>query len=223
MDSCGQHTLRWDRALNGQGVSIEPGSLNLYTYPATFTGAALDLIRRIVLDLAMHATHLFEVPDPVGAFVLHALVVCNTKESLKLAMAIFESKPQLLLQTHAGQPFLGENNLHIVCANRQEELACALVELCVARCTPQEAIHFLSSQAVGVFFEAEPMCWYGESPLGYACAFGLRKLVRRMLNTGLVTLDSNPGAILGFCAPRSRLILAASPVLSPCTHLQAAN
>ena len=49
-------------------------------------------------------------------------------------------------------------------------------------------VHFgLNGTDLGVFFSGAPMCFYGESPLGYACVFGLRRLVARMLDT-FVTL-----------------------------------
>jgi len=41
------------------------------------------------------------------------------------------------------------------------------------------------------------MCTYGDSPLAYACVFGLRKLTSKMLDSGLVSLDTNPGEIIG--------------------------
>ena len=57
---------------------------------------------------------------------------------------------------------------------------------------------FLTTQAEGVFFDEPPMCWYGDSPLAYACVFGLRALVRKMLDTGLASLNTNVGKALGF-------------------------
>eukprot|EP00966_Prymnesium_polylepis_P333953 7389363-Prymnesium_polylepis.1 len=89
---------------------------------------------------------------------------------------------------------------------------------------------FLSTQAVGVFFDSPPMFWYpphvpnpmncvrqdpctslddallhsrdrryGDSPLAFACVFGLRNLVRRMLDTKCISLDADRcGELLGF-------------------------
>jgi hypothetical protein len=44
------------------------------------------------------------------------------------------------------------------------------------------------------------MSWYGDSPLAFACVFGLRDMVQKMLDTGLVSLNSNSacGELVGF-------------------------
>ena len=190
LNSSGQHTISWDTTLRAEGVAVEPASLNLYTYPGPYKGAQLALIHSLVLKLAQTSIHLFEMPDPVGAYVIHALIVCNTDASLELAFDILErAHPRLLLQTHRGEPFNGEGCLHIVCANRREEHGLRMIELATRHFTPQETRAFLSTQALGVFFNDPPMCWYGDSPLAYACVFGLRRLVRSMLDTGHVTLS----------------------------------
>ena len=89
LNSLGQHALEWDVDLNSDGVSVPAGSLNLYTYPGRFDGTPeLMLVRKIMLELARNHTHLFEVPDPVGAYIIHALIVCNTEASLELSFAI---------------------------------------------------------------------------------------------------------------------------------------
>jgi hypothetical protein len=201
LTSSGGHLLEFGKLSSASGsVTLEPGSLNLYTYPGGLAGEELQLIRRVMLELAGSATHLFESPDPVGAFAIHALIVCNSEASLELAFAILEIAPKLALQTHAGQPFSGEGNLHILCANRREALAIRMIDLVDGRFSKEEARAFLRTQAVGAFFDSPPMCWYGDSPLSYACVFGLRALVLRMLGTGHVSLNDTGqvGAIVGF-------------------------
>ena len=195
-----QHTLEWDTALRIGGDFVEAGKLNLYTYPGGYTGPQLAILRLVMLEIATKHVHLLEVADPVGAFVMHAIMVCNTEASLELSMAIFEVQPRLLLQTHAGQPFLGEGHLHIACANRREQLACRMVALALQHFSLEDARAFLNTQALGVFFDDEPMRWYGETPLSYACVFGLRILVRHMLETKLVMLNdgANCGHIIGY-------------------------
>ena len=199
LDSTGQHTLRWETPLRHGNVEVPKGSLNLYTYPGGYAGAQLGIVRRVMLELATNHIHLFKVPDPVGACILHALVVCNTEESIELALMVLRTEPQLLLQTHVGQPFLGEGLLHIACANRREQLGIAMVDLAIASLSRADLASCLSTQAVGVFFHDAPMCWYGDSPLSYACVFGLRRLVRLMLDTGVVSLndDDSCGTLVG--------------------------
>ena len=198
IDSSGQHTLSWHAPLTADDVTIAPGSLNLYTFPGRFAGPELAVIRQIMLELASAMPDRYAVPDVVGANIIHALVVCNTEASLELAFAIFDVAPRLLLPTHAGQPFMDEGNLHIVCVNRRETHACRMVDIAMTHFTVDEVRSFLSTQAVGVFFESPPMCWYGDSPLAYACVFGLRDLVKKMLDTKLVTLNEASGALIGF-------------------------
>lgn len=41
------------------------------------------------------------------------------------------------------------------------------------------------------------MRWYGETPLSYACVFGLRQLVRKLLKTGCVDFHTSCGEITG--------------------------
>lgn len=166
LDSTGQHTLEWAAPLSIGGCTVPPGKLNLYTYPGSHAGAELALLRQVMVELARKSPHLYEVPDPVGAFVIHALVVCNTEASIETALAVLRACPKLVLQQHTGQPFSGEGLLHIACANRREALAGQLIAHAELHCTADELRSFLSTQALGVFFDAPPMCWYGDSPLG---------------------------------------------------------
>eukprot|EP00966_Prymnesium_polylepis_P333954 7389363-Prymnesium_polylepis.2 len=125
INRAGQHTLEWSKPLSAaDGLLVEPDSLNLYAYPGRFSGPALAAIRDVLVTLAGTAAHVFQEPDSVGAYVLHALLVSNTDASLELALALLEVAPKLLLQTHTGQPFDGEGCLHILCVNRREEMAC---------------------------------------------------------------------------------------------------
>ena len=73
-----------------------------------------------------------------------------------------------------------------------------MVDLVMQHCSTEEARGFLTTQAVGVFFHTAPMCWYGESPLAFACVYGLKKLVRKMLDTKLCSLNDNAGGLVGF-------------------------
>ena len=196
LSSTGQHTLVWEEPLVGDATTIPPGQLNLYTYPGEYSGKELALLRSVLLELS--TAEFFTIPDTVGAFPIHALLVCNTRQSLELSMTILQKAPKLLLQTHMPPIFTGEGVLHILCANRREHEAIQVLNLAQAHLSGDEARAFLAAQATGVFFESPPMVWYGESVLSYACVFGLRELVRRLLDTGIVSLDTNPGALTGF-------------------------
>jgi len=199
LNSMGQYTLEWETPLHTHGVTVEPGTLNLYTYPGSLKedAAQLAVVHAVVCCLAREAPRLFEAPDPVGACAIHALLVCNTTESLELAFDVLSLVPRLLLVTHVGQPFEGETCLHILAANRREAHACRMVDLALQHCSSEACAAMFGRQALGVFFDDEPMRWYGESPLAYACVFGLRQLVRKLVETGLVSLSDNVGGVVG--------------------------
>ena len=197
LDHSGQHTLEWSSAISYGGLHLDPGSCLLYTYPSGYSGDRLELLDRIVVYLA--TTYLFERPDAVGAFPIHAILVCNTPESLRASFACLEANPRLLLQVHEySGPFAGETALHIMCANRREDEACRMIDLALAFLDETEVAFLLRNQASGAFFEDPPMRWYGETPLGYACVFGTKRAARKMLDTGLVRFDDNAGALCGF-------------------------
>ena len=190
-----QHTLVWKEPLVDGDTKIEPGSLNLYKYPDAFGGKELVLLRSVLLELAK--TDCFHDTDRAGACPIHALVVSNSDSSLELAMEIFEKVPTLLPQTHAPGPFTGEGVLHFLCVNRREEEAIRVVELALAHLSEEDVRHALRTQATGLFFTEPPMSLYGESPLSYACVFGLRTLVQKMVATRMVSLGEEAGALSG--------------------------
>jgi len=168
INNTGQFKLEWTVPLVADGVTLEPGELNLYIFPGGYSGANLNALRNAILDLARTRIDMFEVPDPVGAQVIHALVVCNSPASLELAFDVIAIAPQLLLQTHVGQPFSGENCLHIVCVNRRPDIGIKMVDTVMANFDNEQAKQFLTSDATGVFFESQPMSWYGDTPLAFA-------------------------------------------------------
>ena len=84
------------------------------------------------------APRLFEQPDPVGAFLIHALLVCNTDPALELAFKLLSVMPKLMLQVHTGQPFQDETALHVLSVNRREHLAIEYVDMVVAHFAPEQ-------------------------------------------------------------------------------------
>jgi len=68
-------------------------------------------------------------PPQVGAHPIHALMVCNTPESLAVSMMLYEHVPKLLtaVHSHTGGPFGGESSLHIAVVNRHEDLLIRMV------------------------------------------------------------------------------------------------
>ena len=213
LDTTAQHTLSWKSSITFDGATLPKASCNLYTFPLccalggtndgikfTPTGGQLKVLKQLLIALAIdEACPFFFQQDEVGAFVMHAIVVCNTEPALELSAEIYRRVPKLLTQTHvlhrAGFPlFTGESSFHICCVNRREDLLCELLQRALDNLTRQEVAVVLGSQATGVFFGGPPMRWYGGSPLGYACSFGLRKAVQAMLVSGVVSLNDPAGA-----------------------------
>ena len=208
LDTTGQHTLSWKVPISlkdGPDEPIEPGSCNLYLFPAVvlasgkkLSPSARQLEALQALLVAVFGTdaacEFAKQPDAVGAFPIHAVTVANTEEAIKMAELLFMSNPDLLKQVHtkhrAGFPlFTGESSLHICCVNRREALLCKLIDLMMDRFTAEEARALLGSQAGGVFFNEMPMRNYGGTPLAYALCFDLRDAVTRLLKTSLVNVN----------------------------------
>ena len=210
LDTIGQHTISWacDLTLKGAKGSAEatlpPGSCNLYLFPTvTLTtgeiikpdGKKFDALKELCVSMATDPQcDFFQTPDVVGAYPMHAILVANTDPALEAIEAIFKAAPKLLSQVHtdhrAGFPlFNGESCLHICAVNCREELLCTLLTLVVEQLPKKDAIELLSKQCSGVFFLDLPMRNYGSTVLSYACVFGLRKVVVRLLQTGYVSMN----------------------------------
>ena len=205
LDFSGQHTLTWDKTLTFEGEELPAGSCNLYVFPACTdakdglpfapTGSALTAFTNLLIALALDEDCLvMRTVDQVGAYVMHAITVCNTPQSLSVSWEVYKAVPRLLLQLHefhrAGFPlFFGESTLHICCVNKREDLLVDLIDLAIKE-LPSNEVHVLfKSQGTGVFFHEVPMRWYGGSPLAYACCFGLRRGILAMLQSGHVSLN----------------------------------
>lgn len=161
------------------------------------TPPQLAALRAIFVGLAADPScDLCSQPDSVGAFPIHAITVANTDDSVSLAEAMIDARPRLLLQGHVmlranNLPlFTGETSLHICCVNRREATLCRFIDLIMERLTREEARTLLLCQASGVFFQVMPMRNFGGTPLTYACCFELRNAVRKMLETGLISMSN---------------------------------
>eukprot|EP00966_Prymnesium_polylepis_P279739 6462896-Prymnesium_polylepis.1 len=85
--------------------SLLAGTVNLYSYPTLFSAeyprgslpsdVGMRILRGIVIELATNHRSEFDMPDEAGAFPIHALLVCNTPESLELAMELCQLVPEM--------------------------------------------------------------------------------------------------------------------------------
>lgn len=216
-DNSFQHTISWEKDIDespdndldamDDGLP-EGGACNLYLFPTIKTVreprgerpsmAGIRLLKRIILHLAGNSD-IFKTPDAVGAFPIHALVVCNTPESLELSMELFERFPYLIPQVHVPTRdslplFVGESSLHICAVNRREKEFLRIVQLAQEKLDREEVKQMFLSQAAGLFFKSMPMMHYGGSALSYACCFELKQGVISMLESGHCSFNSRVDA-----------------------------
>ena len=131
----------------------------------------------------LRCSHVSNRTRQVGAYPIHSLLVCNSPESVALAMELYAKKPSLLplvhVQHRSGLPlFVGESSLHVLAVNRHEDEHVALIELVRSQLSAEQASALFCSQAEGVFFRDAPMFKYGGSALSYAVAFEMPDAVR---------------------------------------------
>ena len=219
-DYSAQHTISWRDELILEGrpeATLPPARCNLYHFPTIFTATdvtwrletdseELEVLTRLFVLLAtvVEEGKMFQTPDNVGAYPIHALLVGNTEEALTVGWKLFEAVPKLLTQTHTTTSFglklfNGESSLHIVIVNRREGVLLRMLDLAEQRLTSASFAELLNQQPEGVFFRDMPMLYYGSTALSFACCFGLKRAVSRLLATRHVSLnDPASCAISGF-------------------------
>ena len=187
----GQHTVTWAETItlpyrvDDVPALLKPGHCNLYRYPKVYfdhirkgksvvpAPEALLVLEKVLLALLLdtvgNSDGMFsERFDSAGARPQHGLILANTPASLDLLLQAVRKRPQLIALAHVGQPFEGENSLHVLAVNQQQEVLCEVVELAAANLNAQQCKETFLSAATGVFFSAEPMCYYGSYP--FSCA-----------------------------------------------------
>lgn len=215
LDSKAQHVLSWHQAIELPQIEgelpterLEPGSCNLYQLPRVqfesqregksviLKGPWLRTLTLAFLSVALaEDSALLEHTDSVGAAPIHALLMANTEPAIEMVLQIMHLRPRVMLQAHFGQPFKGENALHILTVNKRQRAVCEVLELAFAgKAAPRFASDpnftgfgrddlqkLLCSQCKGDFFLTEPMLYYGGTPLSYAVAFSQELVITQML------------------------------------------
>ena len=64
-----------------------------------------------------------------GATPVLGMLVANTRAAIRLCLAIFRARPEIMIQAHGKGPFEGENTFHVVCVQRQEQALIAMIKL----------------------------------------------------------------------------------------------
>ena len=174
-----QFTAKPSTPKNGGG---RDGNVRTADPTRTLGGGLLRTLTRVILGLAMDRTKSFlEQSDGSGACPIHALLLANTEPALEIAMALLEKRPKLLLQAHRGQPFEGENTLHVLIVNRREAAVVKMIGLAFAHLNHAELQELFRAQTSGVFFTEAPMLYYGGTPVAYATAFSLEDALTAMV------------------------------------------
>ena len=191
--------------IDGRPAVLQPGYCNLFKYPKTYFAAlrqgkgimpppeALFVLERLLLALLTDtsdagASKDADGPadfahrlDASGARPHHGLLVANTPPSIDLVLEAFRRRPSLIALPHVGQPFEGENALHILAVNKHETELIELIDLAARELPPRQLARTFKAQAIGVFFHEEPMVFYGCTPIAYAVAFSLDGAISQML------------------------------------------
>ena len=161
------------------------------------TGVALKLLEKIICAFAAQEPARFNIVNNVGGYPIHALMICNTDESLDLALRLMQRRAEWLILPYANSPplhlFTGETILHVK-RWRGGELAyedrtkageeLEEKEKPVDYITRKQLETFLRSAATGNFFTSEPVQWFGGTALGFACSFNMKKAVTALLGVG---------------------------------------
>ena len=136
------------RGFRGSGIwasqhgDLPAGSCCFYLYPsvqharkraAKVTGVALKLLEKIICAFAAQEPARFNIVNNVGGYPIHALMICNTDESLDLALRLMQRRAEWLILPYANSPplhlFTGETILHVAAANDREDIFVRIVEI----------------------------------------------------------------------------------------------
>eukprot|EP00322_Chrysochromulina_rotalis_P000732 CAMPEP_0115884524 /NCGR_PEP_ID=MMETSP0287-20121206/30166_1 /TAXON_ID=412157 /ORGANISM="Chrysochromulina rotalis, Strain UIO044" /LENGTH=897 /DNA_ID=CAMNT_0003340839 /DNA_START=17 /DNA_END=2710 /DNA_ORIENTATION=+ len=142
-------------------------------------GSELAVLKAIFIAIAKdpREREVLQLPDSSGANSILGMLVANTTAALELCTELFTIWPELMAQAHLPGPFMGENTLHVLAVNRQEDTLCDLLHLAVDRLERELLKDCLLSQALGPFFWGKPMNTYGGTPVAYAASFCMRRAV----------------------------------------------
>jgi hypothetical protein len=184
--------------------SLPAGRCNLYQFPrVSFADEPLQDTRQptpselrvlcalMAALLTDQAGRYHEHEDVTAAKPIHALLIANTPSAIALSSHVIRQVPRHMLDAHGDGMFYGENCLHVLCANGREAEACAMFDVVADQLPRQEVHRLLRMQAVGSFFRSPPVDFYGSTPVSYACMFGMKELLGKMLKWGGTEIDLN--------------------------------
>ena len=135
------------------------------------------------LDAEQHMRH-----DVRGIRALHSILLACNRESMDLCLKVFHLRPELIeLQHSCKSRFYGENSLHSAIVNGGETFASDVLNIGMAMVTKKgESVSnyvmaLISQKAQGEVHLKPPACYFGATPLAFACSKQMRRLVCKML------------------------------------------
>jgi len=97
-------------------------------------------------------------------------------------MAVYKAWPELIAFPHLPGFFVGENCLHVLAVNSQEDALCELITMVYEKLPRELVREAFTSQCLGLFFSGPPMNQYGGTPIAYAASFCMRRAVAMYLS-----------------------------------------
>ena len=149
-------------------------------------GNELEVLKALFVAIASdpREREALRLPDWSGANCPLAMLVANNKAAIDVCVEIYTIWPELLAQAHLPGFFIGENALHVLAVNRQEDALCDLLYMAESKLSRALLKDCITSQAVGAFFWGKPMNTYGGTPIAYAASFCMKRAVAVYLKLG---------------------------------------
>ncbi|CAF1042683.1 unnamed protein product [Rotaria sordida] len=148
-------------------------------------------LKRLLDDNSNHA----DARGPVGECPIHMLLLYGTEAHLKLARYLMTNFPHTITQIYNQAEYYGEIPLHIAIIKRNPTMVEWLLGDERNKAYEEQQ---LTAAASGHFFRVGRPCYYGESPLAFACCTNQWNIAEILLKYGasMDAVDSNGNNIL---------------------------
>ncbi|CAF1156051.1 unnamed protein product [Adineta steineri] len=132
---------------------------------------------------------------PVGDCPIHMLFLYGTEAHLKMARYLIKRFPEIVIQIYNQPEYYGEIVLHIAIISRNAIIIEWLLSNERVRLYREQQ---LTATASGHFFQYGRPCYYGETPLAFACCTNQWNIVEILLKYGasMDVVDNNGNTIL---------------------------
>ncbi|CAF1293695.1 unnamed protein product [Adineta ricciae] len=132
---------------------------------------------------------------PVGDCPIHMLFLYGTETHLSMAQYLIKRFPETATQIYNQPEYYGEIALHIAIIKRNAVMVEWLLSNKYTRPYREQQ---LAATANGNFFQFGRPCYYGETPLAFACCTNQWNIAEILLKYGAAmdTVDSNGNTIL---------------------------